>query len=412
MARRRRPWDATDDPGSPVVRFPPPTDGPESSGDHHVRLHLRTVTEARGDGRSRTPAGDRTRTRTGTRALLVSGTVIAVIVASAVLGAGVIGLDDHASTPYASPPGTSTPPTVTASTGVAPAEPGGTPASVPSATTVPAVSREPEAGHVAIPSTPPSATTPSTDGTAIGHTGSSTDRASVPISYASTAPAPPSADIPPSPDPSIPCRSPDDQDACIADTVLAIDNARAQEGVGPLVLPPDFDGLTPPEQLFVMVDCERVDRGLAPIAGELGTLDQLSTTAAQDETDPSVPPGGVADLAVQAWVGNWASTESTVQAVYDWMYDDGLGSGNIDCTATDESGCWDHRDNILGLGNDLDSFGGSLSFGGADVSTGSTSTTAMQDQPGESVTMLTAWSTESPSDYYYTWSQALADGAG
>ncbi len=364
--------------------------------------------EAHGGGLSRTPAADRSRPR----ALAAASTLVAVLIVSAVLGTGVIGLGDHVSSPPASSPGTSAPPATTSSTGVAASDPGTAPTSVPSVTTVPSGSRETEIGHVVDRSTPVSGTTPSTDGTPTGPTGSPTDRGSAPISYASTAPEPPSVDIPPDPDPSIPCRSPDDQDACVADTVLAIDNARAQEGVGPMVLPTDFDGLTPAEQLFVMVDSERVDRGLAPIAGELGTLDQLSASAAQDDTDPSVPTGGVVDLAVQAWVGNWASTDSTVQAVYDWMYDDGLGSGNIDCTATDESGCWDHRDNILGLGNDVDDFGGSLSFGGASISTGSPPMATMHEQPGESITMLTAWSTESPTDYYYTWSQAVADGAG
>jgi hypothetical protein len=29
------------------------------------------------------------------------------------------------------------------------------------------------------------------------------------------------------------------------------------------------------------------------------------------------------------------------------MYDDGLGSTNVDCTSSDLKGCWGHRDNIL-----------------------------------------------------------------
>ena len=30
------------------------------------------------------------------------------------------------------------------------------------------------------------------------------------------------------------------------------------------------------------------------------------------------------------------------------MYDDGLGSGNLVCTRSNMTGCWGHRDNILG----------------------------------------------------------------
>jgi hypothetical protein len=36
-----------------------------------------------------------------------------------------------------------------------------------------------------------------------------------------------------------------------------------------------------------------------------------------------------------------------LEAIYFWMYDDGPGSSNLDCTAGDPSGCWGHRDNVL-----------------------------------------------------------------
>jgi hypothetical protein len=36
-----------------------------------------------------------------------------------------------------------------------------------------------------------------------------------------------------------------------------------------------------------------------------------------------------------------------LEAIYFWMYDDGPGSSNIDCTSSDTSGCWGHRDNVL-----------------------------------------------------------------
>jgi hypothetical protein len=237
--------------------------------------------------------------------------------------------------------------------------------------------------------------------------GSSTSDSSSSINYASTAPAPPSNDIPADPNLSASCRTQDDEGTCITDALLAFDNARAEEGIGPMTLPADFANLTPSEQLFVLVDSERVDRGLTPIGGELTSLDQLSASAAQDQVDPSVPSDGVAGLTVADWLSNWASTDSDLSAVYEWMYDDGLGSDNIDCTVADESGCWDHRDNILGFQNDLDSYGGSLSFGGATFTTGTS-----HGQPVVSVTMLTTWSPSATSGYSYTWDQAVADGAG
>ncbi len=38
---------------------------------------------------------------------------------------------------------------------------------------------------------------------------------------------------------------------------------------------------------------------------------------------------------------------SPLEAIYFWMYDDGLGSYNIDCTPSNTSGCWGHRNNVL-----------------------------------------------------------------
>jgi hypothetical protein len=46
-----------------------------------------------------------------------------------------------------------------------------------------------------------------------------------------------------------------------------------QGGLRPMVLPADFPSLTVPEQLFVAVDRERVDRGLAPFTGLTTALD-------------------------------------------------------------------------------------------------------------------------------------------
>jgi hypothetical protein len=236
---------------------------------------------------------------------------------------------------------------------------------------------------------------------------SSTSQGTVSDDYASTAPDPPSANIAADPDLAGACRSQDVASTCMDATVSAIDNARAQEGIGPMVLPADFADLTPSEQLFVMVDCERVDRGLTPIAGELTSLDQVAAGAAQDQSDPSLPSGGIAGLAISAWTGNWALTEGVGDALYEWMYDDGLGSINVDCTEADQSGCWIHRDNILGFQNDIDEFGGSLSFGAAAVAT-----SPGHGQALVSVTALTTWSPDTTTGYYYTWDQAVGDGAG
>jgi hypothetical protein len=130
--------------------------------------------------------------------------------------------------------------------------------------------------------------------------------------------------------------------SCQQAVVEAIDQARAAEGVGPLVLPADFASLTVPEQLLVLADLERVDRGLPGFSGLSSALDSLASAGAAANTDPVGPAGS-------DWGSNWAGGEATaLLADYDWMYDDGPGSPNMDCTATEPAGCWDHRNNILG----------------------------------------------------------------
>ncbi len=346
--------------------------------------------------RPSSPGSDGIRLRV--KVLAASGAVVAVVMALAVVdlsGAKPVGPTALPSNTAASP-ATTGPPTTTPSTAVE------TPTTAMAAAPPdPAVARSTESPTASRRVVPASGSNPTAS------TSVSTSGGSISADYASTAPDPPSADIAADPNLAGACRSQDVASTCIDATVSAIDNARSQEGIGPLVLPADFAELTTSEQLFVMVDCERVDRGLTPIAGELTSLDQVATDAAQDQSDPSVPSAGITGLAVSAWAGNWALTEGVGDALYEWMYDDGLGSINIDCTETDPSGCWIHRDNILGFQNDLDGFGGSLSFGGAAVVT-----SPAHGQALVSVTMLTTWSPDTTTGYYYTWDQAVEDGAG
>ncbi len=292
------------------------------------------------------------------------------------------------STPPTTAPATTTPTTV--------APPAATPATAPAVSARPRTVVRPSPARSVTVTVPQVATTP---GVAIAPEQGS-------ISYASTAPAPPSTDLPSTPDLAVACRGGGGGTPCLDAALQAFDNARAAEGIGPLTLPSDFSSLTAGEQLLVLVDSERVDRGLSPVAGELDALDGLAATGAEDDSDPSFPSAGVAGVTAWAWAGNWASAGSVLSAVYEWMYDDGLGSGNIDCTSADTSGCWDHRDNILGFQNDIDSYGGSLSFGGAAVELGSA-----RSAPSMSVTTLMTWSPDTPSDYTYTWADAVAAGA-
>jgi hypothetical protein len=132
---------------------------------------------------------------------------------------------------------------------------------------------------------------------------------------------------------------------CDQEAVTAIDAARASEDVGPMTLPLGYDQMPPAEQVLVVSNLERTDRGLAPIAGLSSSLDALAQQGAQNHTDPAFP----SPFYGTSGGSNWASTSSALLADFLFMYDDGPGPGgiNVDCTTSNPSGCWGHRDNIL-----------------------------------------------------------------
>lgn len=163
---------------------------------------------------------------------------------------------------------------------------------------------------------------------------------SVPTAVSSPALANPPANVPRTQAIAQACGG-DDGGACDAAAVQAIDQARAAEGVRPLQLPGDFSSLSTSGQLLVLADLERTDRGLPGFIGLSSGLDLLAIKAAATDADPEGPNG-------TDWGSNWAGGEqNALLADYDWMYDDGPGSPNLDCPKAGASGCWDHRQNIL-----------------------------------------------------------------
>ena len=165
----------------------------------------------------------------------------------------------------------------------------------------------------------------------------------------------PAANVPPSPDYWPACQSSGASSAtCINAVLAAINHARSLEGVAAMVLPPGFSTLSVAEQTFVLSNLERVDRGLAPALGMVDKLDAFSATAAAADADPTLPTLPWADGSFTAWgYGSiWAGDLNALAADYDWMYNDGYTPGgpnyNIDCQSATDSGCWGHRDNILG----------------------------------------------------------------
>jgi hypothetical protein len=191
----------------------------------------------------------------------------------------------------------------------------------------------------------------------------------------------------------------DTSSTCLRVTLGAIDAARAKEGLGPMRLPADFARLSVPEQLFVTIDRERVDRGLTPFAGLSTALDRGATKGA-DAAQLPPRPGDAYSSVVAEWIG---AVANGLDADYQWMYDDGPGSGTPGCSGGQTSGCWADRDIVLG------SFGHhQLAMGAAFDPTGDTSP---GDRGGSSLAATLAATNRAGGPYAYTWTQALAGSA-
>jgi len=215
--------------------------------------------------------------------------------------------------------------------------------------------------------------------------------------------ADPTVSLPPTPDFLDVCYPHTTGTVCTDEEVTATDAARAQEGLGPIRLPGDFSVLTPAEQLFVLTDIDRVDRGLPPIVGLDPTLSADAEAGAVAGTDPT-PTQVPAGMGLVAWGSNWAENGNPLGSEYYWMYDDGEGGGNIDCTASDTTGCWGHRDNILGLSADQATYGGTLLMGAAEDDG-----TSHGGWASDAEVIVLASGPLSSLDY--TWADAVAAGA-
>lgn len=183
--------------------------------------------------------------------------------------------------------------------------------------------------------------------------------------------------------------------ACTAAALARLRIDRAAEGLGPVVLPSNWGSLSTPEQMFVMTNLERTARGLAPIAGLTAPLDTAAALGAAHGMDPlpctslartsattfTCTPGTELPF-INTWRTIWAGEQpSPITADMMWVYDDGWGgspssTSNYDCTGPTATGCWGHRDAILGsyrcpycyAGAALDPTGWPLTTGGGAAS--------------------------------------------
>jgi hypothetical protein len=182
---------------------------------------------------------------------------------------------------------------------------------------------------------------------------------------------------------------------CIGAAVNYLDQARASLGQPPYDLPADFAALNSAQQALILTNSDRTLYGLPPITGLTDALDQDAAAGVLSDSDPQP--------STSDWYGytsnaSWGDVNMVV-AYEGWMYDDGPGSDNVDCTSSDPSGCWGHRHDILWQ------FGpGALAMGAA---------AGTDSSGGPSYTMLLLQGSPGYAPVYnYTWAQAMADGTG
>ncbi len=191
--------------------------------------------------------------------------------------------------------------------------------------------------------------------------------------------------------------------ACVGAALAAIGAAQVVEGVPALKLPSNFASLSQPIQEFVLADAERISRGLPAIAGLTGAANSNAAQGASQSADPSGlgVPGAIAFASI------WAEDYGAAAAAFDWMYNDGPGSNNVDCTTATAPGCWGHRDNIL-----LNTASGAWAPPGGYTWVGGAACVPVSGVSYfNSCTMEWVLVPTGSVAYQYTWAEAVAAGA-
>jgi hypothetical protein len=189
------------------------------------------------------------------------------------------------------------------------------------------------------------------------------------------------------------------------DALSAISTARSVEGVAPMAIDESsFDTLPAAEQVFIVINLERTDRGEPPIQYMTAQLDGAAQAGANADRDPSLPTALSGGAPVTYTGAIWADGyPSILGADYAWMYDDGWGgvpaaTSNETCSPATPAGCWAHRAIILHQFGGCPSGAPTLAMGAA--------------ANGSSLAAVLAGTCGGPpSDVTLTWSQAMDSAA-
>jgi hypothetical protein len=202
------------------------------------------------------------------------------------------------------------------------------------------------------------------------------------------------------------CSGASDGSACNSLVLAAIAHARqALEKMGGMSFSLSaYERLTSAEQLFVTVNLERTERGLAPAVVLSKSLDKIAQSAAQAGRDPAlgqVPRrltgGGRTAYLGGTWSGGWLNP---LGSDYGWMYDDGPGGDNLDCSTARSAQCWGHRDIILVP------FGSASCGGQAELAMGAGHAASAAGFGESDTEILAGVCGPAPTDTAFTWAKA------
>jgi hypothetical protein len=191
------------------------------------------------------------------------------------------------------------------------------------------------------------------------------------------------------------CRTHPTGAVCVNAAVWYLDRDRAAMGKPPYALPANFVALGAARQALILTNLDRIAFRLPPVAGLTAVRNTDARAGARAGRDP-VPSGAL----WQAYTSNAAFGYPNMPAAYQaWLYDDGLGSGNVDCTTARRSGCWGHRRDVLWNFAQSGQRAPVLTMG------------AVQLRTAETMLITARYSGGVPR-LAYSWAQARAAGAG
>jgi hypothetical protein len=195
-----------------------------------------------------------------------------------------------------------------------------------------------------------------------------------------------------------------------SDFLTSINAARAVEGVGPLAVnPASLANMSIPEQVFVIVNLERIDRGEPVINYMTAQLSAAAQGGANAGADPAISTtlsgGSPVTYGGSIWAGGLTSV---LEADYYWIYTDGWGgpgsgTSNQACGLLSMSQCWGHRDIILHQFASCPNGAPTLSMGAAFSSTGYAG--------GSIAAEVSSTCGGAPSDVTLTWNQVMGNAA-